>query len=109
MEEISQLGQVTCIPCSVSEQKGLHFPESAPAGHPSQVSSDRFIAGCSVAPCSHPTTVFKGALFKLCSPVLETNQEAQTKQSALTYWFSNKETRYFLLRRAQLLCVWYVK
>lgn len=26
MEEISQLGQVTCVLCSVSEQKGLHFP-----------------------------------------------------------------------------------
>lgn len=47
MEEISQLGQVTCIPCSASEQKGLHFPESAPAGYFSQVHSDHFIASCS--------------------------------------------------------------
>lgn len=64
VEEISPLGQVTCIPCSVSKQKRLHFPESAPAGSFSQVNSYHFIAGCSVAMCSHPTTAFKGARLK---------------------------------------------
>lgn len=34
MEEISQLGQVTYSPCSVSEQKGLHFPNQPLLGTP---------------------------------------------------------------------------
>lgn len=47
VEEISQLGQVTRIPCSESEQKELHFPASAPAGYFSRVNSDHFLTGCS--------------------------------------------------------------
>ena len=47
MEEISQLGQVTRIPCSESEKKELHFPASAPAGYFSRVNSDHFLTGCS--------------------------------------------------------------
>lgn len=47
VEEISQLGQVTCSPCSASEKKGLRFPDSAPAGDFSQVTADHLITGCS--------------------------------------------------------------
>lgn len=54
MEESSRLSQVTYIPCSVSQQKGLHFPESAPAGYFSQFNSGHFIAGYSAVTCSHP-------------------------------------------------------
>lgn len=59
---MAQLDQVTCIPFSAAEQKGLHFPGSTPAGCSSQVSPDHFIAGCSWRPAL--ITVFKGALFK---------------------------------------------
>lgn len=66
MEEISQLGQVTHIPCSASEQKGLHLCTSAPAGYFSRVNSDHFLTGCSLLLVLTLQLFSRERCFKLC-------------------------------------------
>lgn len=65
VEEISQLGQVTCIPCSALEQKGLHFPELAPAGYFPR-STQIILLLAALGRLFSPHNCFQGRLFKLC-------------------------------------------
>lgn len=67
MEEISQLGQVTYIHSLLCiRAEGTSFPWIGPCWVFPLGQLRSFYRWLLLAACSHPTTVFKGALFKPC-------------------------------------------